>query len=100
MTQTKLTLNQIEMHLADIERHIDYYVQEIRTSTAPGEYAFYLEKYDDLVVEQCEMRVQLWKQLRREIGQMKRRVNGGEKGLKSERNRLKRKYFEVLGEKS
>ena len=99
MTQTKLTLNQIEMHLADIERHI-HYVQEIRTSTAPGEYAFYLEKYDDLVVEQCEMRMQFWKQLRREIGQMKRRVNGGEKGLKSERNRLKRKYFEVLGEKS
>ena len=93
---TKLALKEVEAALAENERHMDRYAQEIGVSSAPGEYEYYEARCEELVKERRWLKLKYLTELRREIGRMKRRINEGEKGLKRERNELKKKYFRLL----
>ena len=93
----KLTLAQLEEQLAETERHLDRYAHEMNSSTAPGERDYYEEKCKKLTKRKRWLKFNFLIQLRREIASMKRRIANGEMGLTSDRNRLKRKYFEVRG---
>ena len=88
------SLKQQEDLLTEIDRHIEWYAHEMHTSTGP-EYDYYERKCEDLMKEKRRLKFKLLTKLRREIGQMKRRMYRGEKGLKTERELLKRMYFRV-----
>jgi hypothetical protein len=88
------SLKQQEEQLAEMDRHIDRYAQEMHSSPGP-EYEFYEQKCEDLIKQRRWVKFKLLTELRREIGQMKRRMNHGEKGLKPKREQLKRMYFRV-----
>jgi flagella basal body P-ring formation protein FlgA len=83
-----------EEQLAVMERHMDRYAHEMQTSTGP-EYEYYENRYREVLKEKQWLKFRYFVELRREILHMKRRINRGEKGLKSKRNQLKRKYFEM-----
>ena len=40
----KNSLKQIEMELAENERHLDMYAHEMGVSSAPGEFAYYRDR--------------------------------------------------------
>ena len=88
------SLKQQEEQLAEMDRHIDRYAHEMHSSTGP-EYEFYEQKCEELIKQRRWVKFKLLTKLRREIGQMKRRMYRGEKGLKTERELLKRMYFRV-----
>ena len=93
---TKLVLKEVEAAIAENEHHMDRYAHEMGVSSAPGEYAYYEARCEDLVKERRWLNLKYLTELRREIGRMKRRINEGEKGLKRERNELKKNYFRLL----
>ena len=90
------TLKILEQQLAENERHMDRYAHEMQSSNVPGEYEYFEGKCDDLMMERRGLKSTYARELRRQIGSMKRRMNSGEKQLCKQRNQLKRKYFKVV----
>lgn len=93
---TKLVLKEVEAAIAENEHHMDRYAHEMGVSSAPGEYAYYEARCEELVKERRWLKLKYLTELRREIGVMKRRIHEGKKGLKRERKELKKKYFRLL----
>jgi hypothetical protein len=92
-----LTLKQFEDQLSQTELYLDRYAHGMNSSTAPGERDYYEEKCKELTKQKRWLKFNFLIELRRKIASMKRRIANGEMGLKSDRNRLKREYFEVRG---